>query len=92
MRVETMDEIRTRRRLEAEAAQGAGAPSMDTRKWGMTLRDWLAGQAVSGAACLSGDEPPAETAQRAYAVADAMLAERRRARWPMGRPGDNEGR
>lgn len=56
---------------------------------GMTLRDWLAGQAISGVICQCArdsrgrfpDEP--ETiegmfARKAYAIADAMLAERAR--------------
>lgn len=42
---------------------------------GMTLRDWFAGQAlVGGMAGVAGD--PAEFAEEAYAIADAMLAER----------------
>ena len=87
MRVETMAEFKARRRLEAERA--TGEPAMNVRGWGMSLRDWLAGQAVSGAAVLS-DESPAEIARRGYAIAEAMLAERRRVRWPMGRPDFNE--
>jgi hypothetical protein len=39
---------------------------------GMTLRDWFAGQAIAGAAKYD----PATTAQNAYVIADAMLAER----------------
>jgi hypothetical protein len=50
---------------------------------GMSLRDWLAGQALIGLIGLIGipeDGPDelwdADTAQRAYAIADAMLAAR----------------
>lgn len=39
---------------------------------GMTLRDWFAGQAI--AACVHLKSRPA--AERAYEIADAMLAER----------------
>lgn len=46
---------------------------------GMTLRDWFAGQALAMCAAThgwptSGDGP--QIAERAYAIADAMLAER----------------
>lgn len=42
---------------------------------GMTLRDWFAGQALIGSmAGIAGE--PYEFAEEAYAVADAMLAER----------------
>lgn len=39
---------------------------------GMTLRDWFAGQALAGAPF----DRTADTAARAYQIADAMLAER----------------
>ena len=56
---------------------------------GMTLRDWFAGQALSHRVC---DEPghchtmaerpkhpsPCEIAGKAYLIADAMIAEKRR--------------
>ena len=45
---------------------------------GMTLRDWLAGQAVAGAAAQSmSAEDVASLAHRAYAVADAVLQARK---------------
>ena len=40
---------------------------------GISIRDYLAGQAVSG---LVGRYNPADAAKQAYAYADAMLAER----------------
>ncbi len=48
---------------------------------GMTLRDWFAGQMLAGAiACVHPfkieAEKDAEMAAKAYAMADAMLAER----------------
>lgn len=44
----------------------------------MSLRDWFAGQALAGEAATQGDciWKAADLAERAYAVADAMLAER----------------
>ena len=53
--------------------------------YGMTLRDWFAGQAVGSVMhlCARDTLSPGETleqsfARKAYAVADAMLAERER--------------
>ncbi len=47
---------------------------------GMSLRDWFAGQALSGLLAEEGcglEQPTmVRDAQRAYAMADAMLAER----------------
>ena len=43
--------------------------------YGMSLRDWFAGQALSNYAS---DYPAKEAARLAYADADAMLAERMR--------------
>lgn len=45
---------------------------------GMTLRDWFAGQALITLSeqVLVGDESPESLAKCAYALADAMLAER----------------
>ena len=45
---------------------------------GMTLRDWLAGQAITGAiaAGLLDKDDPNVLAASAYRLADAMLAER----------------
>lgn len=47
---------------------------------GMSLRDWFAGQALSGLLASESDDqiyPTAGCAQRAYAMADAMLAVRK---------------
>ncbi len=41
---------------------------------GMTLRDWFAGQALAG--MLSGRASTESVSAGAYAIADAMLAER----------------
>jgi hypothetical protein len=44
---------------------------------GMSLRDWFAGQALTGfAANTVDDKYTAQLAKSAYAIADAMLAER----------------
>lgn len=50
---------------------------------GMTLRDWFAGQAMAGviAPCANDARKPGETieemfSRKAYAIADAMIAER----------------
>ena len=43
-------------------------------RYGMTLRDWFAGQAMAGI-CRGGVDFPKDAA-RAYRIADAMLAER----------------
>ena len=44
---------------------------------GMTLRDWFAGQALSGL-CVDEYSSVKTGARRAYELADAMLAERER--------------
>ena len=61
------------RRFRTSATTGPQYPFYD----GMTLRDWLAGQALAGMLA----KPTAETkistvAREAYAVADAVLAAR----------------
>ena len=63
---------------------GPAFPSVDYGSIGMSLRDWFAGQALAGviAACCQ-DTLNFETreqlfARNAYAIADAMLAERAR--------------
>lgn len=47
---------------------------------GMSQRDWFAGQAMAGLAAHSGSygfgNGPSDLADRAYEIADAMLAER----------------
>lgn len=46
---------------------------------GMSLRDWFAGQALSGIAALGGDGfslSPSDSASWAYQCADAMISER----------------
>ena len=47
---------------------------------GMTLRDWFAGQVLAESSIINGDNPEhaAKTAHRAYAIADAMIAERKK--------------
>lgn len=46
---------------------------------GMSIRDWFAGQALAGAAVAEGWSA-GTAATRAYAMADAMLAERAKLR------------
>jgi len=43
---------------------------------GMTLRDWFAGQALAGVLANSNDDYSEPPAKWAYAIADAMIAER----------------
>lgn len=43
---------------------------------GMTLRDWFAGQALAGLMASYPDRPESMTADTAYLVAKAMMAER----------------
>jgi hypothetical protein len=40
---------------------------------GMTLRDWFAGQAITGLAADEGERTWSDLAHNAYAMADAML-------------------
>ena len=59
---------------------GAAFPSSDYGEFGMSLRDWFAGQALAGIYANSGDDSPAgahgRCAKEAYDAADAMLATR----------------
>lgn len=61
---------------------GASDYTVQVSHMGMSLRDWFAGQAMVGwcrAVGLDGaefDKLAPETVQRAYKIADAMLAER----------------
>jgi hypothetical protein len=43
---------------------------------GMSLRDWFAGQALTGVLATSHRESPALLARWSYEIADAMLKER----------------
>lgn len=45
---------------------------------GMTLRDWFAGQALTGLLAGVIEHYPAQASAAAYEIADAMLAERNR--------------
>jgi hypothetical protein len=52
---------------------------MHTGHSGMSLRDWFAGQALANSRTFFGENSsatPEDVALQAYAVADAMLAER----------------
>lgn len=65
----------------SQAFGSDGLPSWEAAP-GMTLRDWFAGQAVSGLlASEAGIAPYSQdwAAERAYLIADAMLAERSKA-------------
>lgn len=63
---------------------GDAFPTADDATSGMSLRDWFAGQALAGVlACGTMTHPPvrsADNARTAYAMADAMLAERAKPR------------
>lgn len=68
--------------FQRPGATGRAFPSgaIDDRYGGMSLRDWFAGQAIAGY-CAAPDmiDPTEERlAKAAYAIADAMLAERER--------------
>ena len=57
----------------------AGGRTQNVTLKGMTIRDWFAGQAITGALANGDDFEFAEwdnCAKYAYALADAMLAER----------------
>lgn len=64
--------------------QVSNGPDMHEPSYGMSLRDWFAGQALSGIAgsvCSDGSDfihagGPAVAARWAYSFADAMLAVR----------------
>lgn len=62
----------------ASHASGDTVPAFD---WGMSLRDFFAGQVAAGMAAFSGTAGvsygPHDIAGRAYEVADAMLAARK---------------
>ena len=49
-------------------------------EYGMTLRDWFAGQIAAGMVAYSGlygaNNGPADIAERSYQIADAMLSAR----------------
>lgn len=46
-------------------------------RWGMSLRDWFAGQALASGKWIYGRDEREITAAACYEVADAMIAERR---------------
>lgn len=55
--------------------------AIDDREYGMTLRDWFAGQALAGVVVgvlteADGNTVPASVAESAYRLADAMLIAR----------------
>lgn len=58
-----------------------GATDGRTHDGGMTLRDWLAGQALAGELASQSDDQPwikvGSLAARCYEIADAMLAARK---------------
>jgi hypothetical protein len=67
---------------------GPAFPTLDNngqglvlREWGMTLRDWFAGQALAGFCADPSNhelfDDAMDAAQNAYELADAMLAARK---------------
>jgi hypothetical protein len=60
-----------------QISKGQGYPDYET---GLSIRDWFAGQIAAGMASHSGTQGlsfgPGSIAERAYEVADAMLAAR----------------
>jgi hypothetical protein len=67
------------------SAHDNGGPAFPHQKddgspyWGMSLRDWFAGQALVGIATNRTARPYEQDAEQAYRYADAMLAERAKA-------------
>lgn len=62
---------------------GEGYSSPKYSQYGMTLRDWFAGQALAGLSSATDatglwQTDPVSASTRAYVYADAMLAERER--------------
>jgi hypothetical protein len=57
----------------SEKSDGPAFPTSYGQVAGLTLRDWFAGQALSGLASI---RPKEMAAKISYEVADAMLAER----------------
>jgi hypothetical protein len=56
-----------------------GTDSIGQTSIGMSLRDYFAGQCIVGMACRVGNEAwRSELSRRAYELADAMLAERKK--------------
>lgn len=57
---------------------GPAFPGQDECEWfyGMTLRDWFAGQALAGEMTRDDGGHRLDVARRCYAFADAMLRER----------------
>lgn len=65
--------------------------NLETEGWyqrGMTLRDWLAGQALAGIEASQGNNglvisSPEAVAKRSYLLADAMLKQREKPRYDL---------
>lgn len=73
-----IDEIRADREADDGGSAFPVSNGVDT-DWGMTLRDWFAGQALAGIASISNDNfslSPEDEAAWAYQRADAMIAAR----------------
>lgn len=60
-----------------------GGDFVDVGRKGMTLRDWFAGQALAGSDWSAWEPRPGlsqDIADKCYAKADAMIAERKKGR------------
>lgn len=62
--------------MASRSVRAFPSSTIDPEFAGMTLRDWFAGQAVAAMESFGTLYEPEAIAQSAYALADAMLAER----------------
>jgi hypothetical protein len=65
--------------MDTYVSPQTGEQRLDCMSYGMSLRDWFAGQALAGYSVIfpeGGSVIPREAARWCYAIADAMIAHR----------------